>query len=96
MPKKNLHRPFTADPEMLARLPDITGNEINGVGEEQGAVRCGGQGRRRAPRAEDPGSRHEDPQLPGVKSVKLFKKSCEPTYFFLPSAQCPIRQMIRI
>jgi len=35
MPKKNLHRPFTADPEMLARLPDITGNEINGVGEEQ-------------------------------------------------------------
>ena len=30
---KNSFRPFTPDPEMLACLPDITGNEINGVGE---------------------------------------------------------------
>jgi ferredoxin len=31
--KKNPYRPFTPDPEMLACLPDVTGNEINGVGE---------------------------------------------------------------
>jgi NAD-dependent dihydropyrimidine dehydrogenase PreA subunit len=30
---KNPYRPFTPDPEVVARLPAITGNEINGVGE---------------------------------------------------------------
>lgn len=33
MAPKNPYRPFTPDPEIYPRLPDITGNEINGVGE---------------------------------------------------------------
>ena len=37
MAKPNPHRPFTPNPDMVARRPDVTGNAINGVGE--GAVR---------------------------------------------------------
>ena len=33
MPKPNPHRPFTPNPDMDARRPDVTGNAINGVGE---------------------------------------------------------------
>lgn len=33
MAKLNSYRPFTPNPDMVARCPDITGNEINGVGE---------------------------------------------------------------
>lgn len=35
MPPKNSYRPFTPNPEMISRLPNITGNEINGLGEEK-------------------------------------------------------------
>jgi NAD-dependent dihydropyrimidine dehydrogenase PreA subunit len=35
MVPKNPFRPFTPDPEMVSRLPEITGNEINGVGETE-------------------------------------------------------------
>ena len=35
MSKPNPHRPFTPNPEMVARLPAITGNEINGLGEPE-------------------------------------------------------------
>ena len=35
MAKLNKHRPFNPNPEMVARLPDVTGNAINGVGETQ-------------------------------------------------------------
>lgn len=33
MPKANPHRPFTPDPEQMACAPEISGNEINGLGE---------------------------------------------------------------
>ena len=33
MPKPNPHRPFTPNPEMEARRPQISGNTINGLGE---------------------------------------------------------------
>jgi ferredoxin len=33
MPRRNPHRPFSPDPEMLARRPQISGNAINGLGE---------------------------------------------------------------
>jgi NAD-dependent dihydropyrimidine dehydrogenase PreA subunit len=35
MAKLNPYRPFTPNPDMVARCPDITGNEINGVGETE-------------------------------------------------------------
>lgn len=34
MAPKNPYRPFAPNPEMVPLLPDISGNEINGVGEE--------------------------------------------------------------
>ncbi|MEJ6707695.1 MAG: hypothetical protein QNK92_02575 [Amylibacter sp.] len=34
MAKPNPHRPFTLNPDMVARCPDVTGNAINGVGED--------------------------------------------------------------
>ena len=34
MARANPHRPFTPDPEQLARVPDVSGNSINGLGEE--------------------------------------------------------------
>lgn len=34
MPRKNPHRPFTPNPEQLALRPDVSGNTINGLGEE--------------------------------------------------------------
>lgn len=33
MPKDNPHRPFTPDPDQLARAPAVSGNTINGLGE---------------------------------------------------------------
>ena len=33
MVRPNPHRPFVPNPEMVTRLPEITGNEINGLGE---------------------------------------------------------------
>ena len=33
MARSNPHRPFVPHPEMVTRLPEITGNEINGLGE---------------------------------------------------------------
>jgi len=33
MVRPNPHRPFVPNPEMVMRLPEITGNEINGLGE---------------------------------------------------------------
>ena len=33
MARSNPHRPFVPNPEMVMRLPEITGNEINGLGE---------------------------------------------------------------
>ena len=33
MTDRNPHRPFVPDPEMMALRPEITGNEINGLGE---------------------------------------------------------------
>lgn len=33
MAKPNPHRPFHPDPDQMARVPDISGNEINGLGE---------------------------------------------------------------
>ena len=35
MPKLNPHRPFVPNPEMVARRPDLSGNDINGLGEEK-------------------------------------------------------------
>ena len=35
MPKPNPHRPFTPDPEQMACAPDISGNAINGLGEDR-------------------------------------------------------------
>ena len=35
MAKINPYRPFTPNPEMVARCPDVTGNSINGVGETE-------------------------------------------------------------
>ncbi len=35
MTKRNPHRPFEPDPEMMALRPEITGNEINGLGEDE-------------------------------------------------------------
>jgi len=35
MPPKNPFRPFTPNPEMMALRPEITGSEINGVGETE-------------------------------------------------------------
>ncbi len=34
MPKPNPYRPFTPDPEQMALVPDVSGNAINGLGEE--------------------------------------------------------------
>lgn len=34
MPRENPHRPFTPHPDLMARAPAISGNEINGLGEE--------------------------------------------------------------
>ena len=34
MPKPNSYRPFQPDPSQLALKPDISGNTINGLGEE--------------------------------------------------------------
>ena len=34
MPKDNPHRPFTPDPAQMARAPSVSGNDINGLGEE--------------------------------------------------------------
>lgn len=35
MAKNNPYRPFTPNPEMMALRPDVTGNAINGLGEEE-------------------------------------------------------------
>jgi epoxyqueuosine reductase QueG len=35
MAAKNPHRPFTPDPEFLEALPDVKGNDINGLGEAE-------------------------------------------------------------
>lgn len=35
MAPRNPFRPFTPNPEMTALLPDITGNEINGLNEQE-------------------------------------------------------------
>ena len=35
MPRENPHRPFTPHPELMARAPAISGNEINGLGETE-------------------------------------------------------------
>ena len=35
MAAKNLFRPFTPNPGMVSLLPQITGNEINGLGEAE-------------------------------------------------------------
>lgn len=35
MPKPNPHRPFTPNPDMLARRPDVSGNTINGLGADK-------------------------------------------------------------
>lgn len=34
MPKPNPHRPFTPNPSQMALVPDISGNTVNGLGEE--------------------------------------------------------------
>lgn len=34
MPRPNPHRPFVPDPDQMARHPGVSGNEINGLGEE--------------------------------------------------------------
>ena len=34
MPKPNSYRPFQPDPSQLALRPDISGNAINGLGED--------------------------------------------------------------
>ena len=34
MPKPNPFRPFTPDPVQMAAAPDVSGNEINGLGED--------------------------------------------------------------
>lgn len=33
MPRVNPHRPYTPDPDQMARRPDVSGNAINGLGE---------------------------------------------------------------
>ena len=35
MPRDNPHKPFTPDPAQMARRPEVTGNEINGLGETE-------------------------------------------------------------
>ena len=35
MPMLNPHRPFTPDPEQIARRPEVSGNTINGLGEPE-------------------------------------------------------------
>jgi ferredoxin len=35
MPRPNIYRPFTPDPEQSAKLPDISGNDINGLNEPE-------------------------------------------------------------
>ncbi len=35
MPPRNPHRPFTPNPDMIACLPGVSGNEINGLGETE-------------------------------------------------------------
>ena len=35
MAPKNPYRPFEPNPEMVSCIPDVTGNEINGVGEDK-------------------------------------------------------------
>ncbi|WP_127113546.1 4Fe-4S dicluster domain-containing protein [Shimia sediminis] len=34
MARENPHRPFTPDPEQMAVFPEISGNDVNGLGEE--------------------------------------------------------------
>jgi epoxyqueuosine reductase len=34
MARRNPHRPFTPEPEQMALWPDVSGNEINGLGED--------------------------------------------------------------
>ncbi|MEL7464303.1 MAG: 4Fe-4S dicluster domain-containing protein [Pseudomonadota bacterium] len=33
MPRENPYRPFTPHPDLMARAPEVSGNEINGLGE---------------------------------------------------------------
>lgn len=35
MPKANPHRPFTPDPAQMALVPDVSGNDINGLNETE-------------------------------------------------------------
>jgi len=35
MPRPNSYRPFTPDPAQMALVPDVSGNEINGLGEAE-------------------------------------------------------------
>ena len=35
MPRKSPYRPFVPNPEQIALRPDVSGNDINGLGEEQ-------------------------------------------------------------
>ncbi len=35
MPRKNLHRPFTPDPDQMAQWPGVSGNTVNGLGERK-------------------------------------------------------------
>lgn len=34
MARTNPHRPFTPDPDQMARAPEVSGNDINGLGED--------------------------------------------------------------
>ena len=34
MPKRDQHRPFKPDPEQMALFPDLSGNAVNGLGED--------------------------------------------------------------
>ena len=35
MPKENPYRPFTPEPDQMARHPGVSGNDINGLGETE-------------------------------------------------------------
>ena len=35
MPRKNPHRPFIPNPEQMALAPEVSGNAINGLGEDE-------------------------------------------------------------
>ena len=35
MPRPNPHRPFTPDPAQMERVPEISGNAVNGLGETE-------------------------------------------------------------